>query len=105
MDLIFIGPAVGVFAQAADGWSTFESLFDLVAALFLSAWLLGWITAPLLMSGILALMLFGREVIRPRGDKVQIFLGLPVGGLAAIYDVSRMRNLRVEVPGKPSSGE
>jgi len=102
MDIAFIVPATTVFVEAAGEWSKFESLFDLVGALFLSAWLLGWLTAPVLMTAILALMLFGREAIRVQGGHVEIFIGLPVAGLAAIYDISKMRNLRLEVPAKKS---
>jgi len=102
MDMIFIIPAVITIQQAAEEWSKFDSLFDLVGALFLSAWLLGWSIGPLLMTGILALMLFGREVLRARPGTVEIFIGLPLVGLALQYDVSKMRNLRFERPLKKS---
>ena len=58
----FALPAVFAFNQALAEWNRFESLFDLVAALFLSAWLLGWVSAPMIMATILVLMVFGREV-------------------------------------------
>ena len=48
MDIIFLIPAVSTFRQAISEWSKFDSLFDLVGALFISAWLLGWATAPLI---------------------------------------------------------
>ena len=35
MDIVFLIPAVTTFGQAAAEWSEFESLFDLVGALFL----------------------------------------------------------------------
>ena len=41
MDLIFLFPAVTTFQQAIVEWSQFDSLFDLVGVLFISAWLLG----------------------------------------------------------------
>ena len=47
MDLIFIIPLVTTIQQAAEEWSKFDSLIDLVGALFLSAWLLGWSIGPL----------------------------------------------------------
>ena len=43
LDVAFIIPAISVFQQAASGWAEFEDLFDLVAAVFSSAWLLGWL--------------------------------------------------------------
>ena len=58
MDVIFMIPAIATFRQVQN-WGSFDSLFDLVGALFLSAWLLGWSLAPLIMTGILVLMLFG----------------------------------------------
>ena len=59
---------------------------------------------PLLMTTVLLLMLFGREVLRARPGRVEIWLGLPLLGVAAVYDVSRMRNLRPETP-PPKSGQ
>lgn len=102
MDTAFIIPAVLTFTQAVDGWSNFNSLFDLVAALFLSAWLLGWIIAPLIMSTILILLLFGREILKAAPGKVEIFMGIPFVGVTASYDVSKIRNLRCQQPPKKS---
>jgi len=103
-DLAFLIPAVITVRQAASEWSSFNGLFDLVAALFLSAWLMGWLIAPLVMTVILALMLFGREVIKARPGAVEIFIGLPLLGMTATYETSRMRNLRFERP-LPKSGK
>ena len=102
MDLIFIIPAIITVQQAAEEWSKFDSLIDLVGALFLSAWLLGWSIGPLVMTGILALLLFGREVLKARPGTVEIFIGLPLVGVTLQYDVAKMRNLRVEHPPKKS---
>jgi hypothetical protein len=100
-DAAFLIPAVTTFRQAWDAWSRFESLFDLVAAVFLSAWLMGWSIAPLLMTGILLMMLFGREVLTVRPGRVEIGIGLPLLGLTGVYDAAKMRNLRrVEPPAK-----
>jgi len=102
MDAAFVLPAVFTFRQALNEWGSFDSLFDLVAALFLSAWLLGWIMAPLIMTTILVLLLFGREVLKAGPGTVDIFLGLPFVGVTARYEVSKMRNLRFEQPPKKS---
>jgi hypothetical protein len=98
MDIVFSIPAVITFQQAVSEWGRFDSLFDLVAALFLSAWLLGWVIAPLIMTGILVLLLIGREVLKASPGAVEIFIGIPVFGITARYDVSKMRNLRFERP-------
>lgn len=102
MDAIFLVPAVTTFIQASDGWARFDSLFDLAFTVFLSAWLLGWSMAPLIMTLILVLMLLGRESLRVRPGVVELTVGLPFIGLAAVYDVSKMRNLRLENPPKKS---
>ena len=102
MDIAFSIPAVSTFQQAASEWSRFDSLFDLVGALFLSAWLLGWVIAPLIMTSILVLMLFGREVLKASPGVVEIFIGVPAIGITMRYDVSKMRNLRFEHPRKKS---
>jgi hypothetical protein len=102
-DAIFLIPAVTTFQQASGGWSSFDSLFDLVGTVFLSAWLIGWSIGPLLMTTILVLMLFGREVVKARPGVVEIWIGLPGLGLAAVYDAGKMRNLRLETP-PPKSG-
>jgi len=98
MDIAFSIPAVITFQQAINEWGTFDSLFDLVIALFLSAWLLGWVIAPLIMTSILVILLFGREVLKASPGVVEIFFGIPVFGVTGRYDVSKMRNLRYEEP-------
>jgi hypothetical protein len=103
MDAVFLAPAVITFRQAAGEWAQFDTLFDLVGAVFLSAWLLGWSIAPLLLTGILLMMLFGREVLTVKPGRVELAMGLPLLGLTAIYDVARMRNLRWAEP-PPKSG-
>lgn len=101
-DAIFLYPAIGVFAQALEAWARLDDLFDLVTAVFLTAWLLGWSIGPLLMTTILLLLLFGREVISARRGTFRIFIGLPLIGVAADYSVDSMRNLRFETPPKKS---
>ena len=102
MDIIFLIPAILTFREVIGEWGSFDSLFDLVGALFMSAWLLGWMMAPLIMTAILLVMLFGREVLKVSPGKVELFLGFPYLGLTVIYDVSKIRNLRVEQPIKKS---
>jgi len=101
-DLVFLIPTITTFQQAASEWAKFDDLFDLVAALFLTAWLMGWSIGPLLMTTILALLIFGREVIKVRNGQVVIFLGIPGVGVEAEYAVASMRNLRYEKPPKKS---
>jgi hypothetical protein len=102
MDIIFMIPLFTTIGQVSGQWGQFDSLFDLVGALFLSAWMLGWSMGPLIMTGILVLMLFGREVLKVRPGAVKIVLGLPFMSLVATYDVSKMRNLRLQQPPKKS---
>lgn len=101
-DIVFTIPAVIVFRQAVTEWGKFEDLFDLVGALFSSAWLMGWSIAPLAMTTILLLMLFGRESTTVRSRTLRVFMGLPLIGVAADYEIAHMRNLRVEHPEKNS---
>jgi hypothetical protein len=77
---------------------------SLVAALFTTFWLLGWSLAPLAMTALLAVMLFGCEVVKARPGVVEVFIGLPFAGLSMAYDASRMRNLRLAHP-PPKSGK
>jgi hypothetical protein len=102
IDIIFLVPAVTTFIQASGEWNRFDSLFDLVGAVFLSAWLLGWSTAPLIMTGILVLMLLGRETLTIRPGTIELTIGLPFVGLVAIYEIPNMRNLRLADPPKKS---
>ena len=102
MDIAFLIPAILTFREVVGEWGSFDSLFDLVGALFMSAWLLGWVMAPLIMTAILLVMLFGREALKVRSGTVELFLGFPFVGLMVIYDVSKMRNLRIEQPLKKS---
>ncbi len=94
-DLVFIVPAVMTFREAVAAWSRFDNLFDLVGALFLSAWLLGWCFAPLALTTLLLLAAIGREVLRARPGTLTISTGVPAIGLGAEYSVAAMRNLRI----------
>ena len=102
-DLVFLIPAITTFQQAAGEWARFNDLFDLVAALFLTAWLLGWSIGPLLMTTILVLLAFGREVIKVRNGRLVIFIGIPGIGVETEYTVASMRNPRFEKPLKKSA--
>ncbi len=102
MDAAFLVPTVLTFKQAMGEWGNLDSLFNLVAAAFLSAWLLGWVIAPLIMTTILILLLFGREVLKAGPGKLELFLGVPFLGISAQYDIAKMRNLRFEQPPKKS---
>ena len=97
-DIIFLIPAYMTLQETVALWRAPEDLFSLVAALFTSFWLLGWSMAPLLITTILLVMLFGREEVRGRAGAVEIFLGLPFVGITVHYDAVQMRNLRVEHP-------
>ena len=96
-DAIFLFPAISTFGQLS-GFGNMESLFDVVGFLFLSAWLLGWSLAPLALTTLLLVLLFGRETISVRSGVMQQTIGLPFLGVAMDWDVSRMRNLRVVEP-------
>lgn len=102
-DALFLFPAIMTFQQAAGAWARLDSLFDLTIAVFLTAWLLGWSMAPLIMTTILVLMLFGRETLRIGPGTVDLMIGIPRVGLSSVFDVSRMRNLRYAEPA-PKSG-
>lgn len=104
MDIVFLIPAITTFQQISGGVGGSDSLFDLVAVLFLSAWLLGWSMAPLVMTSILVVLVFGREVVRVGPGLMTITIGLPLIGLTAKYDISSIRNLRSEQPA-PKSGK
>lgn len=101
-DIIFLIPAYMTLQEAVALWRAPGDLFSLVAALFTSFWLLGWSMAPLLITAILLVMLFGREVVRGRAGVVEVSLGLPFVGITAHYDAVQMRNLRVEHPTQKS---
>ena len=98
LDLVFLLPAAGVFQQAASAWATSDQLFDLVMALFLSGWLLGWSLAPLVLTLLLLVLVFGREVLSADRDRISILMGVPLLGVQMDFEPSRLRNLRIEQP-------
>ncbi|MEE4294822.1 MAG: DUF6498-containing protein [Xanthomonadales bacterium] len=104
MDIIFTIPAISTFRQIMESLGRFETLFDLVGVLFLGGWLLGWSIAPLALTTILVLLLFGREVVRVGPGVFEITIGLPGLGWMATYDPQKMRNLRIDEP-HPKSGK
>ncbi len=97
LDCVFLLPAWAAFQQAAEQWSKFDDLFDLVSAIFISAWLLGWSVVPLLLSAVLVVILGGREVVRASRHKLELIVGLPFFGLVSRYDPQAMRNLQRQV--------
>ena len=97
-DVIFLIPTVTTFREAVGLWSKPDDLFNLVAALFITFWLLGWSLAPLLMTALLMILLFGREIVTARPGTVEVFMGLPFLGLAMGYEAAAIRNLRLEHP-------
>ena len=96
MDAAFLFPAIYTFRQAWSEWMAYDSLFDLVGALFLTAWLIGWSMAPLILTAVVVMMLFGKEVLKAGPGAVEIFIGIPVFGVTVRYDVEKMRHLRFE---------
>ena len=74
----------------------------MTSALFIRFWLLGWSIAPLPLTVLLVLLLFGREEVRAEPGRVEFFLGLPFLGLSASYAPGIMRNLRLEQPPEKS---
>ena len=102
---IFAVPAVSTGRDIAGELGHVGSLFDLVGVAFLGFWLLGWSVGLLVMGGILALLLLGREVVTAGPEGVEITIGLPFVGVAARFDVARMRNLRVAEPAEAKSGK
>ena len=101
-DIVFTIPAFTTFREAVELWQQPDDLFNLVAALFITFWLLGWSIAPILMTSLLVILLFGREQIRARPGELEISLGLPFIGIGAVYNASAIRNLRIDHPGNKS---
>jgi hypothetical protein len=102
LDAVFLIPAVTTFREAVELWGRPNDLFSVVAALFITFWLIGWSTAPLLLTSIAAVAAFGREVVVARPGVVEVFLGLPFTGVVLQYDPRAMRNLRIEHPAAKS---
>lgn len=102
MTAIFAIPAVATGSQVFGGLGAVDSLFDLVGVAFMGFWLLGWSVGLLILASILLLLAFGREVVRAGAGGVEIVIGIPLFGVAASFDVDRMRNLRVAEPASGS---
>ncbi len=103
-DLVIMVPAILTGREAIELWSAPGDLFSLVAALFTTFWLLGWSTGPLVMTAILLVMVFGREMVRVRPGVVQVSLGLPLISLQVQYQAAAMCNLRLDHPA-PKTGK
>ena len=94
IDIAVMVPAILTFQEAAKNWGSVTSLFELVTAIFLSAWVLGWSIAPLILTIVIILMLTGREVLTARPGMVRLGIGIP-GLLAHMrFNPARIRNLR-----------
>ncbi|MFW1678533.1 DUF6498-containing protein [Pontibacter sp. JAM-7] len=95
-------PAIFAFDMASSSWIKLESLMDLVMAIFLSAWLLGWSLVPIGLSLVLFVVLFGREVLIASPDRIEIGLGVPGLLFLVPVDPKRVSNVRLETPDKKS---
>lgn len=102
MDVIFTIPAITTFQEAAHTWGNIDNLFNLVIAIFLSGWLLGWSLAPLTLTSILLVLLFGREIVSGDAGKLKIAIGLPGIAFEMKYDGELIRNLRHVIPEQQS---
>ena len=98
LDIVFAVPAYTTLMEAIELWQKPDDLFSLTAALFITFWLIGWSMAPLGITLVLAILLFGREEVRARPGEFEVFLGLPIAGARRTYRASGMRNLRIEHP-------
>ena len=98
MDAVFLFPAFSTSRELLSFSDGIDSLFDLVSVLFLGAWLMGWMMAPLALTGIVILMLFGREAVRLAPATMEIGVGLPFVELTTTYDLDRLQNLRLAQP-------
>ena len=79
---IFFFPAYTTFEEARELWQRPDDLFSLTAALFITFWLIGWSLAPLGLSLLLAVLLFGREELRARPGDATHRGGCPRGRCA-----------------------
>lgn len=102
MDVAMMIPAVLVSRQAIESWRSLDSLFDLTFAVFHTAWLIGWSTAPLILTLLLLLVATGREVVTARRGLLRIGIGIPGLLLAAEYDAHQLSNPRLTDPPKNS---
>ena len=96
--IIMTVPAVSVFGDAATGWADLNTLFDLVDALFSSAWLLGWSVGLVVLWGMFVALLVGGETLIVRPGLLELYLGLPLIAVGARLDPARICNLRMEHP-------
>jgi hypothetical protein len=101
-DVVFLIPAISTLLEAISLWRQPDELFSVVAALFVSFWLLGWSMAPLLITAILVLLICGREELRAGPGRLELLLGLPGLGITLRYDAASVRNLRIETPQEKS---
>ena len=102
IDAAVMIPAMMTYRQAMVSWRSLDSLFDLTSAIFVSAWLIGWSVAPLVLSLILVLMLTGREVLIGRPGVLQLGIGVPGLILSTYFDLRKLANLRMIEPAAKS---
>jgi len=95
IDVAVMIPEVSTFDRVMQSWQAMDSLANLTGAVFMTAWLLGWSVAPLILTLILLLLLTGREVLIGRPGVLQIGIGLPGLMFAANFDVRKVTNLRL----------
>ena len=98
IDIAVMIPAVSTYGKAMDSWGAIDSLFDMTSAVFMTAWVVGWSIAPLMLTLILLLLLTGREVLIGRPGVLQLGIGVPGLILSTSFDVHKVSNMRLSDP-------
>lgn len=73
----FVFAEIHMLQTAIKDWQDIESLSDIVAALFSSAWVLGWSMGVIPFCFIYLLMWFGQQTVLVHSGRVDTIVGLP----------------------------
>lgn len=98
IDVAVMFPAVSAYAQASKSWHNLDSLFDLTSAVFITAWLIGWSVAPLILSLLILVLLTGREVLIGQSGILRLGIGIPGLLFSTTFDPRKIANLRFTDP-------
>ena len=95
-------PAVSAGTSAARELGSLDTLFDLVSALFMLGWLLGWSVGLFVIYALFAVFLAGRETLVLHSDRIEVRMGLPFLFVRTELDPALITGLQHWIP-KPKS--
>jgi hypothetical protein len=93
--IIFASIGYSTLGDAISSWQQANNLFNLVAALFTSFWLVGWSIGIIIPLIAFLAMAFGRQVLLIHSGRMEMIIGVPGLGIRISASASEVTGVRL----------